>query len=642
MRRSLLLLLISAGPLLLNAQVDFKAKNFPGKKQEFAAILKVFKEGEKLFTQAEKGNDSLYAPAYEKLHEAHLFNKQSIECNRHQLTCLVRMGRFTETLEHYQILEKIDPAFSPNWLPGYAEVLRMSGQYERTAAVYDRYFKAGGTENALWEGIPINARSRSEEINTYLELARKPIVREKSFMLLSALRIPEQTCITVDPFTEDLVYTVFEDNYFRLVRLTRKSDYSVKVPLSGPLTRVPNITYISLHSAGNKLLLSDGNDLYLLSRRGTMLDSVTFLPAAVNSAARENAAVFYGDDIVFTSDREETLKTYIYKPKTGEVTLFNPGTEGRVCSYDPAAQRWVYARSGKGSIGGSDIFFMDNGVERNAGIHINTFGDDTWSVYTSTGAFYALHGDSLLRFVRRRETPYKPVYVTAAHLMSFTDKVFYSSVAVGARENDNESFVLTGEVTGGRAREIPHKIWVFDPETGNPPAFLYTDSLEGTFRAVVPKSGKVQIWVNAKGYMPFTTIVDAEAVYTGTEHIAMNLEPVRENASLVLPYTSGLRELSAEKARRSAELMRLSDWLRLNNKTRIQIGVHTDNLNMTPNAIRNGEEKARILYEFLRDQDVERRRLDWIFEGPERPLYPNNTAQNRILNRRTEIIVTQK
>lgn len=642
MRKIFIMLLISAGPLLLHAQVDFKAKNFPGKKQEFALILKTFREGEKLFNQAERGNDSLYVPAYEKLRQAHNFNPQSIECNRHQLTCLVRMGRFLETLEHYRILEKIDPAFTPQYLPGYAEVLRMNGEYEKADAMYDRYFAAGGTDIAGWEGIPLDVRARSDEMDTYLELARKPVLRDKSYLLLSKLSIPQGACITVDPFTEDIVYSVLEDNYFRLVRLSRKSDYSVKVPLSGPLGKVPNITFMSLHPAGNRMLLSDGNDLYMLLRRGTMLDSVVFLPAAVNSAARENAAVFYGNDIVFSSDRDEQLRTYIYKPLTGEVSLFNPGSTGTVCSYDPATQRWVYSRSGKGSIGGSDIFFTEAGVERNAGISINTFYDDTWSVFTSTGAFYALHNDSLLRFVRRRETPYKPVYVAAAHLMSFTDKVFYSSMAVGARESAAESFVLTGEVAGGRAREIPHKIWVFDPETGAAPAILYTDSLEGTFRAVVPKSGKIQIWVNAKGYMPFTTIVDAEAVYTGTEHIVLSPEPIRENVSVVLPHTSGLRELSAEKARKSAELLRLSEWLQLNNKTRIQLAVHTDNLNMTPNAIRFGEEKARILYEFLREQNIEKRRLDWLFEGPERPLYPNNTAQNRILNRRTEIIITQK
>src|SRR5690606_9011466 len=188
------------------AQIDFKAKNFPGKKVELAQAIKNLKEGERLLNQAEKGNDSLYTPALAKLLEAHAFNPDHVGLNKDIAKCLVRMGRFDETIKYYQKLEKIFPHFIPNYLPSYAEALWKNGKYLEAKNIYQKYLDANGSLSAQWEGMPIDVDKRIDEINTFLNESNNQVAREKSSFLRGEKRIPDDAVIAVDPFTEDIYY----------------------------------------------------------------------------------------------------------------------------------------------------------------------------------------------------------------------------------------------------------------------------------------------------------------------------------------------------------------------------------------------------------------------------------------------------
>lgn len=627
------------------AQIDFKAKNFPGKKVELAQAIKNLKEGERLLNQAEKGNDSLYTPALAKLLEAHAFNPDHVGLNKDIAKCLVRMGRFDETIKYYQKLEKIFPHFIPNYLPSYAEALWKNGKYLEAKNIYQKYLDANGSLSAQWEGMPIDVDKRIDEINTFLNESNNQVAREKSSFLRGEKRIPDDAVIAVDPFTEDIYYSTQEDFSFRIVRLERKGNYSLKTAITKNLKNVGNISFMTIHPNGKSILMSNGNDLFILNKFDD--DSVTFLPDIVNSNALEPSGVFYKDGILFSSNRDGFMRIFYYNFKTQELNLFKDDILPKYCniqiaSYDEATDRIVYIRDGKGSIGKSDILFLDNNKEYNAGTKINTFDNENWVSYTSTGAFFTTHGDSILRFIRRKEVPYNPVYISGTHLLSFSEKLFYTDMPLGYKTTQQENVVITGEIINRQSIQQPFFIQISNPDSSTIPSTFYKDSLSGQFRAILPRRGKYLIWVHSKDYVPYVKEINAEAIYTGAENLNIELSPIKNGSGFILPFISSNRELTKQEIEQSFELKYLIQWMKDNPKARIQIAVHTDSLNMTPNAIKFGEEKAIGIYNFLKTKDIEKRRLDWLFEGPSSPAYPNNTTQNRALNRRTEIIISTK
>lgn len=625
-------------------QVDFKAKNFPGKKIELARAIKNFKEGERLLNQAERGNDTLYKAAIIKFNAAYEFNPNHIGLNKDIAKCLVRMGEFDKTLPYYQKLEKIYPQFSPNYLPSYAEALWKNAKYLEAKNIYQKYINAGGSINTQWEGMPIDVDKRMDEINTFLNESNNLIAREKSFFFKSDKRIPNEAVLAIDPFSEDIFYSVHEENYFRIVRIEKKGNYALKTAISKNLKNVANISFMSIHPSGKSILMSNGNDLFILKKFDD--DSVQYLPEEVNSNALEPSAVFYKDGIVFSSNRNGFMRLFYYDLITKNLTPFMEDALPEYCniqiaSYDAAQNRFVYIRDGKGSIGKTDVLFYEDKQEYNAGTKINTFEDDNWISFTSTGAFFAVHGDSVLRFIKRKEVPYNPVYVSGAHLLSFSDKLFYSEIPLGFQTTQQENFVLTGDILNKQSAQ-PYFIQIAIPDSVSIPPSLYKDSINGTFRAILPRKGKYLIWVHAKGFIPYVKEINAEAIYTGGENLNIELSPIKNGSGFILPFISSNRELTKKEMEESFELNYLTQWMKENSKVRIQVAVHTDSLNMTPNAIKFGEEKAIGVYNFLKTKDIERRRLDWIFEGPTSPAYPNNTTQNRTLNRRTEIRISTK
>lgn len=629
----------------IGAQIDFKAKNFPGKKAEFNIALKHLREGTRMLNLAEKGNDSLYRYALDKFLLAQDFNPDHIACNRNIITCLVRMGSFSQTLSYYEKLEKIDPDFSKIYLPAYAEALWKNSKFESGFAMYKKYIQQNGSLEAEWEGMPLDVEKRMDEMQTFLNEMHNPVSREKSFFLKSEKSIPENAVTAMDPFTEDLYYAFYDQDHFRIVRLDKKSNYSLKIAIGKPLKNVSNIKFMSLHPSGKSLVMSDGNDLFILDSFDR--DSVRYLPESVNSSSQETAAVFYKNGLIFSSNRNGFTRLYNYDFVTGSIEPYMDKSLPNYChlhiaAYDQVLDRLVYIRDGKGSIGGSDIYYFEQGKEHNSGNKINSFDNESWVAFTSTGAFFTSRSDSILRFVRRKENLFKPVYVSGAHLLSFSNKTFYASIPVGAKTSVNENFVLVGETQDRIPENQSYFIRITSEDGLQNPPYLFVDSIQGQFRAILPKKGYYLVWIHATGYQPYVKRIDAEAVYTGSEILNFSLKPISNGSRFILPSISANRELTSKELEQSVELNYLHSWLKSNSKVRIRVEVHTDSLNMTPNAIKFGEEKAIGIYNHLRSRDIEKRRLDWIFEGPTSPLFPNSSTQNRSLNRRTEIIIQSR
>jgi len=84
------------------------------------------------------------------------------------------------------------------------------------------------------------------------------------------------------------------------------------------------------------------------------------------------------------------------------------------------------------------------------------------------------------------------------------------------------------------------------------------------------------------------------------------------------------------------ELMEIVKFLQANYSVKIEISGHTDNSGSASHNQELSLQRAAAVAEFLVKQGIDPKRLSQKGYGAQRPLQPNNTEENRQLNRRIE------
>ena len=75
----------------------------------------------------------------------------------------------------------------------------------------------------------------------------------------------------------------------------------------------------------------------------------------------------------------------------------------------------------------------------------------------------------------------------------------------------------------------------------------------------------------------------------------------------------------------------------VNNKTtQIEISGHTDNTGNAAYNLELSENRARSVYDYLIENQIEKDRISYKGYGDSNPIFPNDSDENRSKNRRTE------
>jgi outer membrane protein OmpA-like peptidoglycan-associated protein len=90
-----------------------------------------------------------------------------------------------------------------------------------------------------------------------------------------------------------------------------------------------------------------------------------------------------------------------------------------------------------------------------------------------------------------------------------------------------------------------------------------------------------------------------------------------------------------------AELDKLYDFLKQNPAVRIEIGGHTDNQGTEDYNAALSLKRAGSVAVYLLEKGIDPARISFQGYGETTPVSPNDSAEGRALNRRTEIRVTR-
>jgi len=73
-----------------------------------------------------------------------------------------------------------------------------------------------------------------------------------------------------------------------------------------------------------------------------------------------------------------------------------------------------------------------------------------------------------------------------------------------------------------------------------------------------------------------------------------------------------------------------------------EIGGHTDNTGTKQNNITLSNNRAQAVHAFLVEHGIDSKRLTYKGYADTKPLVPNDSAENKAKNRRTELKITKK
>lgn len=149
------------------------------------------------------------------------------------------------------------------------------------------------------------------------------------------------------------------------------------------------------------------------------------------------------------------------------------------------------------------------------------------------------------------------------------------------------------------------------------------------------RDGEVyEISTSAEGYSYFSEQLDLSDKKTKTE-VSAKLKSIK-NASLVLNnigFASNSYELNATSYE---ELNKLVSYLSENGSFKVEISAHTDDSGGDAYNLKLSNLRANSVLEYLQDHSIPKARLVSTGFGEEKPLFPNDTEENRAKNRRVE------
>ena len=85
------------------------------------------------------------------------------------------------------------------------------------------------------------------------------------------------------------------------------------------------------------------------------------------------------------------------------------------------------------------------------------------------------------------------------------------------------------------------------------------------------------------------------------------------------------------------ELNQLVNYLKKNPEIQIEIQGHTDDMGNNTDNLKLSLQRAYEVYKYLKPKVINK--LTYVGYGEKKPLYPNNSMENRALNRRTSFVI---
>ena len=187
------------------------------------------------------------------------------------------------------------------------------------------------------------------------------------------------------------------------------------------------------------------------------------------------------------------------------------------------------------------------------------------------------------------------------------------------------------------------EIEVMDLKTAASVVKWNSNSATGEFLICLPVNREYAFNVSRDGYL-FRSENFSFRENKDYEPIAINipLTPIAKDSFVVLKNVFFETDKYDLKDESKAELNKLAEFLNKNKTLKIELSGHTDNVGDKKHNKTLSENRAKSVYNYLVANGIPAERLTFKGYGDSRPVVPNDSAEHRQMNRRTEFKVISK
>lgn len=193
---------------------------------------------------------------------------------------------------------------------------------------------------------------------------------------------------------------------------------------------------------------------------------------------------------------------------------------------------------------------------------------------------------------------------------------------------------------------LPAQIEVYDGSGERQIADLQSDS-SGYFLVALPKDGDYQVFTDAPGYTFQSeryTYEELAVRHPDTPWLvelqAVGAEKTQESRAPIVLRNLMFRTGTADWLPQSeTELQRLLELLRNQAELKIEIRGHTDDVGSAQANQILSMQRAKAVRDYLVERGISADRLSYEGYGESQPLVPNDSPEQRQINRRTEFII---
>ncbi len=376
-------------------------------------------------------------------------------------------------------------------------------------------------------------------------------------------------------------------------------------------------------------------DLYESRKLGNEWIPPINLGPEVNSSAWESQPSLSADGrtLFFVSDRRGGLGNkdiYVsYKMESGKWTKALNLGESINTPYDEISP-FIH-------VNGRTLFIASNGKPGFGGydIYRSEYENGAWSATENFGSPVNNHEDQFSLFITRDGM--KGFYSHEDNLKA-NSSVLFEIIVPSDMQVKYKSNYVKGIVRDAQSKNpLGAKVELFNITRNELISYVQADSATGEYLIVLTQGADYALYVSQPGYLfkslHFNYEVQENLVPV---HLDVDLDPVREGASAVLNNIFFDLNKYDLKETSVTELDKVIRFLRDNPTLRIEISGHTDNVGTAAYNLQLSFKRAQAVANYLVAHGIESVRLTQKGYGQEKPLVPNDTEENRQINRRIE------
>ncbi|OFX86891.1 MAG: hypothetical protein A2W99_04025 [Bacteroidetes bacterium GWF2_33_16] len=584
-------------------------------------------------------------------------------------------GLNNEAIDYYYRAIKIKPDFFPSMYFNLARLEMLSGNYESAKNNFAKFLTYKNTSktkqfeaskhlkscefavNAVNNPVPFNPINLGDSVNSKyseywpsltadgskLVLTRMLPIKNENEEFITNVYTPEEY-LKINPDARNKVFEIFQEDFF--VSYKENNFWTTAIDFGKPIN--------TKQSEGAQSLTSDGFTMFF---------------TACNKQGSKGRCDIYTS---FLDGEKWSLPENIGDPVNTLHWEAQP-------SISPDGKTLFFISDRENGFGGKDIW-MSTLISKgnwstpiNLGEKINTPADeqspfihfDNQTLYFSSNGHVGMGGSDIFKTTKLSDGSWsEPVNIgypinTSADEIGFIvvangEKAYFSSDRFADRGRDIFEFELYLEA---RPKAVSYfKGRVYDSETLNKLNAHFelidlnskelimqaeSDKTSGEFILCVPTDNDYLLNVSKDGYLFYSDNFSLKGIHEITNPFLKDvaLNPIKKGQKIILRNVFFVTDSYQLEEKSIVELSKLVEFLSKNQTLKVEISGHTDNIGTPQYNQTLSENRAKSVFDYLQNNNIERSRLIYKGYGESKPIDSNSTEQGRANNRRTEITI---